>query len=146
MTLENLIAVVGNLPAFDIATLTQMTDENRAAIINQLYRWSRAGKIIALRRGLYTQGDLYRRTPIPTLFIANILHKPSYISSLWALSYYGLIPESVPVYTCITTRTPRKFENSFGRFEYRNIKQDFFFGYVETTIMGSTLRRKNGQA
>lgn len=139
MTLENLAAIVGNLPAFDIATLMQMTGEDRAAVINQLYRWSRAGKIIPLRRGLYTLGDLYRRTPIPAPLIANILHRPSYISGLWALSYFGLIPESVPVYTNVTTRTPREFENPFGRFEYRNIKQDFFFGYTETTIMGSSI-------
>ena len=139
MNLENLVAITGSLPAFDIATLMQMTDENRAAVINQLHRWSRAGKIIPLRRGLFTLGNLYRRTPIPAPLIANILHRPSYISGLWALSYFGLIPESVPVYTSVTTRTPREYENSFGRFEYRNIKQDFFFGYMDTTIRGSSI-------
>jgi len=50
------------------------------------------------------------------------------------LSFYGLIPDAVPVYTSITTRTPRQFNNHFGVYSYKNIKQNFFFGYHETLI------------
>ena len=54
---------------------------------------------------------------------ANALHAPSYLSGPWALSFYGVIPESVPVYTSVTTRTPREYENPFGVFSYRNVKR-----------------------
>ncbi len=139
MNIEKLVDIVGDLPAFDIATVMQMTDEKRATVINQLYRWSKADKIIPLKRGLFTLGDLYRKNPVSAALIANILHRPSYLSGLWALNHYGLIPESVPVYTSITTRTPREYNNPYGRFEYRNIKTTFFFGYQESILMGNSI-------
>jgi hypothetical protein len=62
--------------------------------------------------------------------LANQLYRPSYLSGLWALGYYDMIPERVVWLTSVTPRVPRRFENSFGIFEYRSIKQAAFFGYV----------------
>ena len=61
--------------------------------------------------------------------MANLLYHPSYLSGLWALGYHDLIPERVVWLTSVTPRVPRRFENPFGVFDYRNIKQDCFFGY-----------------
>jgi hypothetical protein len=41
-----------------------------------------------------------------------------------------MIPEKVVWLTSATSRVPRRFDNSFGIFDYRNIKQKAFFGYV----------------
>lgn len=134
MNFDKFVELTAPLPFFDIATLMQLTNDSRKGLINQLYRWRSAGKLILLRQGIYALADRYRKEPLNPATLANNLYRPSYISGLWALSFYGLIPEAVPVYTSITTRTPRKFHNSFGTFVYTNIKQDFFFGYQEIMI------------
>jgi predicted transcriptional regulator of viral defense system len=137
MIFDELVKITTSLPVFDMATIVQLSDEPRKTLTNQLYRWNKSGKVIQLRKGMYTLADRYRRIPLSPANLANLMYRPSYISLLWALSFYGLIPEAVPVYTCVTTRTTRQFRNTFGRFSYRNIKQDFFFGYHEIRISGN---------
>lgn len=137
MRFDDFVELLGAEPSFDLATVTQLIAEPRASVVSQLHRWGRAGKVIALRRGRYTLADRYRRAPLAPATLANVLLTPSYLSGAWALSFYGVIPESVPVYTSVTTRTPREFENRFGAFSYRNVKRDFFFGYHAVPVAGS---------
>jgi hypothetical protein len=61
------------------------------------------------------------------------------LSGLWALGFHDLIPERVVCLTSVTPRGPRRFENSFGVFEYRNLRQDACFGYQATPYAGGTL-------
>ena len=86
---------------------------------------------------MYTFADRYRRVPLSPAALANALYPPSYVSGLWALGFYGLIPEGVSAYTSVTTRMPRKFENAFGAFLYAAIKRSFFFGYRTVSIAGT---------
>ena len=46
------------------------------------------------------------------------------------MSGYGLIPEVVYASTSVTARTTRTFDNFFGRFVYRHIKKELFWGYL----------------
>lgn len=62
--------------------------------------------------------------------IANKIYSPSYISLETALSYYGLIPESVYAITSVSTRKTITFSTSIAVFSYRKIKNNLFFGYV----------------
>ena len=61
--------------------------------------------------------------------IANRLVQPSYVSLQAGLSYYGMIPEHVVMVTSVTTGRPQKLSNALGRFAYRHIKTNFFFGF-----------------
>ena len=79
----------------------------------------------------------YRRVPVPPAALANALCFPSYLSGHWALSFDGLIPEAVAVYTSVTTRGPISFDNEYGMFRYSAIKRSLFFGYRSVTIAGS---------
>ena len=63
--------------------------------------------------------------------IAFLLYQPSYLSLESALAWYGFIPEIVYGYTSVTAKIPRTFENVFGRFIYRHVKSELFWGYVE---------------
>ena len=137
MRLDAALDVLGTMPFFDLATVVQLTQESRASLVEQLHRWCRAGKLVPLRRGMYTFADRYRRVALSPAALANALYRPSYISGLWALGFYGLIPEGVSAYTSVTTRTPRRFDNSFGVFRYSAIKRSFFFGYRAVTIAGA---------
>jgi len=117
------------MPCFDLALLAQAFDDRRESIRVQLSRWMKQGKVIGLRRGMYTLSETYRRAPVTSAVLANQLYRPSYLSGLWALGHYDLIPERVVRFTSVTPRVPRRFENSFGVFDYRSIKQDCFFGF-----------------
>lgn len=136
MKLDELLILVGKLPWFDLATLVQLTDERRETLTNQLYRFSKKGKIIPLRRGMYVLAERYRKTPVQPAELAAALYYPSYLSHTWALSYYGIIPEGAPVFTSVTTRTPKCFQNVFGAFQYRNVKREFFFGFSPIQVSG----------
>jgi predicted transcriptional regulator of viral defense system len=129
MTFESLLRVTRALPSFDLSLLVQAFDDPRESVRVQLSRWMIQGKVIGLRRGMYALGDLYRQAPVVPAVLANQLYRPSYLSAHWALGYYDLIPERVIWLTSVTPRVPRHFENPFGVFDYRNIKQTCFFGY-----------------
>ncbi len=130
MNYGSLVEFVGAMACFDLPLLVQGFDEQREAIRVQLSRWMKVGKLIGLRRGMYTLPDTYRRAPLTPAKLANHLYRPSYLSGLWALGYYDLIPERVIWLTSVTPRVPRRFENPFGVFDYRNLKRDAFFGYL----------------
>lgn len=126
----SLVEFVGALPCFDLPLLVQGFDEPRDVIRVQLARWMKAGRLIGLRRGMYTLPESYRRAPLTPAFLANQLYRPSYLSGLWALGCHDLIPERVVWLTSVTARTPRRFGNPFGVFDYRHLKREAFFGYA----------------
>jgi predicted transcriptional regulator of viral defense system len=134
MRFEQLLHLIGNLPWFDFATVLQLSGEPRQNLRVRLYEWRKAGKLITLRRGMYTLAAPYRRVSLHPALLSNHLYTPSYLSTHWALSFHGLIPEKTVIYTAVTSRVPRRFENSFGLYQYSNVKLDFFFGYREVEM------------
>ena len=83
---------------------------------------------------MYTLADAYRCSPLSFLQIANEIYKPSCLSDLWALSYYGLIPEKVTSFTSVTTRVTRSFHNLYGAYTYSSLKKNLFWGFVSKKI------------
>lgn len=137
MKFDDFIKMMASQPYFDLAMAVQLSGESRAKLRTQLYRWLKAGKLLPLRRGMYALADRYRKTAIEPAELAGQLYKPSYLSCHWALQHHGMIPEAVFMYTSVTTRVPRRFENALGVFDYRHIKQSAFFGYGIDEIGGS---------
>ena len=140
MDFEALVHLTGTLPCFDLALLVQAFDDRREHILVQLSRWMAQGKVIGLRRGMYALGATHRHAPVHPAALANQLCQPSYLSGLWALGFYDLIPERVVWLTSVTPRPPQRFENPFGLFEYRSLKQEFFFGYRTASQGGASFR------
>jgi predicted transcriptional regulator of viral defense system len=137
MKVDDLQRLVAGLPSFDLPLLVQACDDSRAILRVQLSRWMKQGKVVGLRRGVYTLADTYRRAAISPAALAATLYRPSYLSGLWALGFYDMIPERVAWLTSVSTRGPRRFENAFGVFDYRNLKRDSFFGF-RSSAYGST--------
>jgi predicted transcriptional regulator of viral defense system len=79
-----------------------------------------------LRNGLYALEE--KRPPI--YFVANKLYRPSYVSLETALSYYGIIPETVYSITSVTSKPTQEFETLGMAFTYTRIKQIAFQGYT----------------
>jgi predicted transcriptional regulator of viral defense system len=95
---------------------------------NNLGHWVRQGYLIRLRQGYYAFPE-YKESTDFTLYFANTIYKPSYISLHTALSFYGIIPESVPEITSVTTLKTITFSNDFGEYAYKNIRPELMFGY-----------------
>jgi len=94
----------------------------------RLSEWQKKGYIQKIIKGYYLFSDVEINEDILAI-AANKMYKPSYISLETALSYYGLIPESIYVITSVSTRRTYRFETSLAAFAYRTIKPVLFFGY-----------------
>jgi predicted transcriptional regulator of viral defense system len=90
-----------------------------------LHRYKKQGFILQLKRGAYVFPDVLP----PDVYVANKLYSPSYLSLEFALSYHGIIPETVYEITSITTKATRRFEALGKMFSYRKIKKVAYTGY-----------------
>jgi|SRR6185436_1048321 len=134
-----LLERAAELPVVDTKTLRTWGGDARSLSV-QLSRWTRQGKLVPLRRGIYLLPAALRRGRAPLEYIANLLVVPSYVSLERALAFHGLIPEAVPVVQSVTRARPMVFETAAGTFQYRHVKQSWFFGYRETELAsGSAL-------
>ena len=90
-----------------------------------LHRYKKRGFILQIKRGLYVFPEVLP----PDVYVANKLYCPSYISLEFALSYHGVIPETVYEITSVTTKATRRFESLGKSFSYRKIKKTAYAGY-----------------
>ena len=90
--------------------------------------------VVRIRKGLYTFGEAYRRSPLSREILANIIYGPSYISLDYALSYHNLIPERVTAVTSVTIGRSRTFRTPFGDFSYRTLT---IFRYATGALLES---------
>lgn len=95
----------------------------------QLSLWVQKGLLIRLKNGIYAFAR--EAASIEGKEVAFLLYQPSYISLESALAYHGFIPEMVYAQTSVTSRTTRTFDNVLGRFIYRHVKKELYWGYEE---------------
>jgi predicted transcriptional regulator of viral defense system len=133
MRFLTLLERAAHLPVIDSKTLRSLGGDPKALSV-QLSRWVRQGKLVPLRRGVFLLPAGLCRSQPPLEYVANLLVLPSYVSLERALSFHGLIPERVPLVQSVTLARPMLFETPVGDFQYRHVKQGWFFGYVETEI------------
>lgn len=133
MRFERLLEICGDLAIVDSATLRTLGEDPKVLSV-QLTRWVNEKKLLQLRRGVYVLPKHFRRRNVPLEYLANLAHSPSYVSLERALSIYELIPEKVPLVRSITTSRPLVLQTPLGEFDYRHVKQSWFFGYQEISI------------
>ncbi len=95
---------------------------------NNLTRWTKKGYLIRLRQGYFAFPE-YQSKPDYSLYFANRIYRPSYISLHTALAFYGIIPETVVQITNVTSLKTASFSNEFGEYSYKNVKENLMFGY-----------------
>ncbi len=137
MKFEELLKVINGEQLFK-SSLLLAGDITAASVHSQLSRWVLKNKLFQLRRGLYAVAGPYRETEPHPFLIANMLKKASYISLESALEYYGIIPEYVPVITSVTTGRPEEINTRLGKFKFRHLKKELFWGYIEMEIIKGT--------
>ena len=100
-----------------------------------LIRYTKRGLLRRLKRGLYAVAN---RLP-SSWAVANRLYQPSYISLESALSYHGLIPETVYSVTSVTTKSTREFDAAGTNCSFRTIKRRAFCGYRAVEVEGQSV-------
>ncbi|MBN2683748.1 MAG: hypothetical protein JXR40_00580 [Pontiellaceae bacterium] len=139
MKLHDMLTELRQAEVFDLQMLEVLSGQNRNVLRVQLHRWISDNKITALRRGLYTLSEGLAGSRQGAR-LANLMVRPSYLTGLWALSFYGLIPEAVHEFTSATTTYKQIYENAFGRFSYRRLKADAFRGWNEIEYGDTRIR------
>lgn len=128
MKYDQLLALVGTEPVFTTGLLLA-GPVVPADVRRQLARWRAAGRVIQLRRGVYTIGATYAKVRAHPFVLANAIAHGSYISLQSALAYHGLIPEAVPVVTSVGPGRPGRYDTPCGIFLVRHLVRDLCFGF-----------------
>jgi len=114
-----------NMPVFSLADVSQITKSKIYAkiLISSLLK---KGMVKKIKRDLYTLYD-------DPFLVATFIVRPSYISSISALSFYGDIPQLPNEIFCFTNKSPKTFHFiQTIRFFHTN----FFFGFKEIEYKG----------
>jgi predicted transcriptional regulator of viral defense system len=136
MKFDELQALVQSEPVFETGFLLA-GDVDPVNVRKQLSRWKQTGRVLQLRRGLYTLAPPYQKLKPHPFLVANRLAPGSYVSLQAALAHYGLIPEYVPVVTSVGASRPRQWTTPIGTFMLRHIKPDLLFGYERVQVTPS---------
>lgn len=131
MDFSRLVEYAADLHCFSpgMVTAGERLDQVRV----QLSRWVTSGRVIRIHKGWYTLSEPYRRVRLDLHVVACMIKGGSYVSMESALAFHGAIPENVPETTCMTTGRPIIIDSPFGRFRYRHVKGQAFFGYLSHT-------------
>lgn len=100
---------------------------------DKLARLVKNGEYIKITKGLY-ETDL----SVPGYLLAESIYGPSYLSFEFALSYHGLIPEAVYVFTSATfeKRKKKKYDTPKGTFTYRDVPSKAYAYGVDSVQEG----------
>jgi predicted transcriptional regulator of viral defense system len=135
MKFTELLEIVGDAPVFETGLLLA-GEVDPANVRRQLSRWTAAGRIYQLRRGVYALAPPYQKVTPHPFGVANALVDGSYVSLQAALAHYGVIPEYTPVVTSVTTGRPGRWETPLGVYAFRHVKVDWFHGYRSLELDG----------
>jgi predicted transcriptional regulator of viral defense system len=86
-------------------------------------------KLLRIRRGLYCITD--HAVNLHPFALAQYIYGPSYISLESALSFHGLIPETVFTVTSATGRRAKDFGTPLGVFSYLHLPSENLFTGIE---------------
>lgn len=113
-------------PYFTVADLEKILGLGRDSLYVTLNRLVRTGVLIKLRRGVYQP-----EFQIASLEkVANELYYPSYLSFESALSVYGILSQIPYTLMFATIKRSKKLTLAGKEVEYRQLKKDYFFGYI----------------
>jgi len=115
-----------NIKLFTLLDIQRFFGRSKIAVRFLVHRLKKNGHIANVKRGLYKLPD----EQIPDSYVANKIYAPSYVSLEFALSYYGVIPETVYEITSVTTKATRRFETLGKVFSFRKIKKAAYTGYA----------------
>ena len=155
MKFDEIVRLFADKDWFDFEMVLLMSGEDAACIHTELYRWRQGGKLIELRRGMFTLAEPWRKGSLVgeegaglAAALASPIYAPSYLSGRWVLERHGVMAKlgdgeargggngtPRPEFTSVTARPAKVFENSFGRYSYATFPRDLLFG-TKTEVLG----------
>lgn len=108
---------------FDLEKILKVKKDSLHVTLNRLVK---SGVLIRLKRGIY-QPEFKEPELEKT---AGELYYPSYLSFETALSRYGILSQIPYSLIFATTKKSKKIYLMDTEIEYRQLKKDYFFGYV----------------
>jgi predicted transcriptional regulator of viral defense system len=115
-----------NKPYFTLFDLEKILKVKKDSLYVTLNRLVKSGVLIRLKRGIY-QPEFQEPELEKT---ANELYYPSYLSFESALSRYGILSQIPATLTFATAKKSKKLYLMDREIEYRQLKKDYFFGYM----------------
>jgi predicted transcriptional regulator of viral defense system len=125
------IELVRNLVRFNkaywsVADLQKILGyQSRQTLLVVLHRLVREGVLTRMRRGIYRVS----LNSVEGALLANLLYTPSYLSFESALSRYGILSQVPYTITLATTRRSKKMTLDGTAVEYRQLREDLYFGH-----------------
>src|SRR3989338_7880140 len=129
---KNLLEQLKNLPYFGKDTIHQLGGQlglKVTTVDTYISRFLGYKDIFKLKRGMYISADFYSKNKDDIsypFYLANIIYKPSYVSSWAALQYYNLTTESIHDITSVTQKVTRIYDTKVGNFSYQSIQKELF--------------------
>lgn len=131
---KKVLSLAKSLPYFDISYLKGIV-KNDVYLKIILYRYSKNGEIIRIKKGLYTTKEyidkIRNKGNISNYleFLAGVIYAPAYLSLEYVLYENNILTEIPANFTLMTKNKTAKFKNKFGNFIYHTIKSDLFLGF-----------------
>lgn len=133
---KNLLEQLKVFPYFDKNTVYQLGKQmliKDSTIDTYISRFLKHKETLQLKRGLYISKDFFEKNKDDlsySFYLANILRKPSYVSSWTALQYYNLVTEAIYPIVSVTPKVTREYQTKIGNFAYQSIKKDLFSDFI----------------
>lgn len=115
-----------NKSYFTVADLEKILSMKRDSLYVALNRFVGSGVLIRLKRDVYQPA--FQSLELEK--VANELYYPSYLSFESALSRYGILSQIPYTLTFATTKRSKKITLGTREVEYRQLKKEYFFGYI----------------
>ena len=115
-----------NKPFWSVTDLEKVLEYGtRKSLLVALHRLTASGTLERVRRGYYRVAA----RPADEAALANVLYRPSYLSFESALARHGILSQIPYTTTFATTRRSKRMTIGGREAEFRQIKEDLFFGY-----------------
>lgn len=122
-------------------------EKNRHYLWLILHRYEKNGKLLRLKRGIYTTRayveKMKNRGEVEVFldFLANFLYSPSYLSLETILYRHNILTEIPVNLTSVTKNKTATLTNKLGNFLYHKIKPSLFCGFELSEESGFFLVR-----
>ncbi|PIU25808.1 MAG: hypothetical protein COZ07_02300 [Candidatus Infernicultor aquiphilus] len=143
---KTIIELVEKLPVFTFNDFLGV-EESRSYLRMVLHRYEKRGKLLRLKKGIYTNTAYIERLKnrgemeVFTDFIANFIYSPSYLSLETILYRHNLLTEIPVNLTSVSKNKTAFFNNKLGNFIYHTIKPSLFCGFELSEESGFSIIR-----
>lgn len=127
--------IKNKLNLFTLIEFRRLFNTTETAAKKFTERYVKKGFFVRLKKSIF----IIKTIPPSSYLIANKLYESSYVSFDAALSFYGIISETIYAITSATPKATREFKANNSLFTYQKIKREAYTGYRLIKYLGETI-------